>query len=869
MKLSYVFSMFIMTCQRRIHLCRQYWRFIGSLLIIGVLTGCVADKNFQFEAEIRPDNIDKLSIVDCLLPGQLRKLGTQMAYMTARRPIRTSAVNCEIRGGEYTAFDRANYATALKTWLPKASEGNAEAQVYVGEIYEKGMGITPDFTMAAMWYRKAAEQGNSTAQTNLGYLYEKGLGVDQDMVSALNWYRKASGLENSDLAFASSIEMSHPQVAKIQQQAAKYKAESEQYQQESAALREKLSFTKQQLENTRQQLESRKSEILQEREGVNQLRERLQREKQKTNKGKTVSEATTLEINRFEQELDKKIVELEHKEKTIARLEIKVREQEQALEIYKTGAERVATDKDRELIALRTELNQQKLSFSKLKAELRQVHGNLQQTQQEVNTQKQSLQQREDSLNVLKNKLNDSNQAKTSQEKENRTKLNTELVQLQQAFELQKQVLSKQTQEQTELIRQDQEKQQALKKQSEQIIALQERIVFENNKSGSGQNTADKLVALAGPKIEIIEPPLIVQRGTFLIKTRSGITKRTIIGKITAPAGLVSLFVNDKEESLDNNNMFKTNVLLNSAITPVDIVAIDRNSRRTELKLNIEPQAVLKSVKMVDAPSVNAQTKKPTLKNILPREIFGKYYALLIGNNTYSKLPHLDTAINDAEVVAGVLKNKYGFETKVLLDATRYDILKALNDYRKILTDKDNLLIYYAGHGILDKVNDRGHWLPVDAEPDSSANWISVQNVTDQLKIIEAKHVLVVADSCYSGSLTRSSVARLEAGMTMQKRAQWIKLMQDARSRMALTSGGLEPVLDGGGGNHSVFAKAFIDTLTKNNDLMESQTLYRNVSALVADAAQDQDFKQVPEYAPIRHSGHSAGEFFFYPKDLL
>ncbi|MEQ1779646.1 MAG: caspase family protein, partial [Nitrosomonas sp.] len=210
----------------------------------------------------------------------------------------------------------------------------------------------------------------------------------------------------------------------------------------------------------------------------------------------------------------------------------------------------------------------------------------------------------------------------------------------------------------------------------------------------------------------------------------------------------------------------------------------------------------------------------------------------------------------------------YGFETKVLVNANRYDILKALNDYRKILTEEDNFLIYYAGHGILDKVNNRGHWLPVDAEPDSSANWISVDNITDQLKIIAAKHILVVADSCYSGSLTRSSVARLEAGMTIGKRADWIKSLLNTRSRLALSSGGLEPVLDGGGGNHSVFAKAFIETLRKNNDIMESYTLYRDISALVADAAKAVDFNQVPEYAPISHAGHGAGEFFFYPKQL-
>ena len=57
--------------------------------------------------------------------------------------------------------------------------------------------------------------------------------------------------------------------------------------------------------------------------------------------------------------------------------------------------------------------------------------------------------------------------------------------------------------------------------------------------------------------------------------------------------------------------------------------------------------------------------------------------------------------------------------------------------------------MYYAGHGQLDRVNQRGHWLPVDAEPDSPANWISNISVTDILNAMALQQLLVVADSCY------------------------------------------------------------------------------------------------------------------------
>jgi hypothetical protein len=63
------------------------------------------------------DQADDLYIVDCLLPAQVRKLGHIATYLTARRATKTSAVDCEIRGGEYVVYNKANYSTALKIWL--------------------------------------------------------------------------------------------------------------------------------------------------------------------------------------------------------------------------------------------------------------------------------------------------------------------------------------------------------------------------------------------------------------------------------------------------------------------------------------------------------------------------------------------------------------------------------------------------------------------------------------------------------------------------------------------------------------------------------------------------------------------------------
>src|SRR5207249_4337072 len=250
---------------------------------------------------------------------------------------------------------------------------------------------------------------------------------------------------------------------------------------------------------------------------------------------------------------------------------------------------------------------------------------------------------------------------------------------------------------------------------------------------------------------------------------------------------LLSFTVNDQAQALDENGMFKARVPVAAPQTGVKLVAVDARGKRSMLEFVLVPDAALKDA-------------RPTVKSIASAVDFGAYYALVIGNQKYQKLPRLDTAADDALAVSEVLTNRYGFKATTLIDATRYQILSELNRLRTQLTEKDNLLIYYAGHGEIDRANLRGHWLPVDAEPDSDANWISSVAITDILNAMSVKHVLVVADSCYSGAMTRSSIGQLDPGITEDARITWIKALAKARSRTVLTSGGVQPVMDGGGG---------------------------------------------------------------------
>lgn len=235
---------------------------------------------------------------------------------------------------------------------------------------------------------------------------------------------------------------------------------------------------------------------------------------------------------------------------------------------------------------------------------------------------------------------------------------------------------------------------------------------------------------------------------------------------------------------------------------------------------------------------------------------FGRYHALIIGINKYQHLPNLKTAVNDARAVAKVLGEEYGFRTRLLINPIRREIVDALDEYREALEEKDNLLIYYAGHGWLDEEADRGYWLPVDAIPKRRSGWVSNATITDTLKALAAKHVMVVADSCYSGTLVRG------AAMGARKRnSDYWKRMASKWTRVAITSGGLEPVADNGVGGHSPFAKAFIDTLRDNDGVIDGTQLFSKMRRPVMLAA-----KQTPQYSDVRGAGHDGGDFLFVRK---
>jgi len=262
-------------------------------------------------------------------------------------------------------------------------------------------------------------------------------------------------------------------------------------------------------------------------------------------------------------------------------------------------------------------------------------------------------------------------------------------------------------------------------------------------------------------------------------------------------------------------------------------------------------------------PSPRGVTLTPQTANPSTLEDPGPYHALVIGINDYSHLRKLETAVNDATQVAQVLQDEYGFKTELLRKPTRHDIIGALDEYGRSLPEKSNLLIFYAGHGHHDRDTDKAYWLPADAESGNRANWISADDITDEVRSIQARHILVVSDSCYSGALGRSKEED-SVPLTPSQRANLLEKSLKEKSRRLMTSGGDEPVADGGAPGHSIFSYALLRGLThmEENAFVARELYNQWVYEYVGGKS-----GQTPQFDPIHNSGHEDGDFVFFRRE--
>jgi hypothetical protein len=237
--------------------------------------------------------------------------------------------------------------------------------------------------------------------------------------------------------------------------------------------------------------------------------------------------------------------------------------------------------------------------------------------------------------------------------------------------------------------------------------------------------------------------------------------------------------------------------------------------------------------------------------------IQGGYYALVIAVQDYidPSVNALQYPIQDSEKLVNALSTLYTFEPTnitLLKNPTRTAIIKTFDQLAKRLTEQDNLLIFYAGHGYWDERLKQGYWLPVDAAQNTRTEWISNGTIRDYVAGMASKHTLLISDACFSGGIfkTRDAFSG-ESPATLE--------LYKLPSRKAMTSGAMKEVPD-----KSVFVEYLIKRLRENKEkLLPAESLFASFRQAVINNSPN---RQVPQYGEIRETGDEGGDFIFVKK---
>lgn len=214
-----------------------------------------------------------------------------------------------------------------------------------------------------------------------------------------------------------------------------------------------------------------------------------------------------------------------------------------------------------------------------------------------------------------------------------------------------------------------------------------------------------------------------------------------------------------------------------------------------------------------------------------PPTAFGEYHALIIGINDYPYWPTLRFAEGDAADLAQILVAEYNFSPDNITqisgpDATRREVLSHLRRKLENLSEADNLLVFYAGHGQLDPLTESGFWIPYDGELTDESSWIRFTTITEYATAanVQAKSILIVTDSCYGGAIARSgpTPGHTDPDDGIDRYMATLNDLAGKRSRQVVASGGYEQVPD-----RSHFAELLKNALRSNSyDMIDVEYLF-------------------------------------------
>ena len=339
------------------------------------------------------------------------------------------------------------------------------------------------------------------------------------------------------------------------------------------------------------------------------------------------------------------------------------------------------------------------------------------------------------------------------------------------------------------------------------------------------------------PIVVITEPMVELKRGFKIVETK----RITVRGKATDPDGIFEIMVNGVEANVSENGEFVASVPLKYGKNDLIVKASDIKQATSTKTFTIKR-------KSPEVDEVIVENKKESKIDIG----FGKYHALIIGVSEYDDESVVDLSgepTKDAQALANVLTSMYGFDqtnVKILKDPTRSGIMKSFFELRKKVSQNDNLLIFYAGHGNYDKSSERGYWMPSDVNMEFEDNILLNTTLVSQIKALKTKHTLLIADACFSGSIFKSRSYSKEEKSAQRK--------YSLTSRKAITSGTLKTVP-----NKSVFIQYLLKKLKENQSkYLPTSKLFSMIEEPVLNNSEN-----IPQRGVIHGTGDEGGDFIF------
>lgn len=335
------------------------------------------------------------------------------------------------------------------------------------------------------------------------------------------------------------------------------------------------------------------------------------------------------------------------------------------------------------------------------------------------------------------------------------------------------------------------------------------------------------------PQIKILSPALV--EGEHLLSVDG---KVELIGEVTDASKIRFVSINTDIKMVDESGIFASIVSLLPGENRIRVKSMDEHSNMQE------------QVYVVDYfPPVVTLADKIN-KN-------SKYYGLIIGIDSYADegFPDLDNPIKDAENVFHSLTIGYTFDpenVRLLKNPKRSDIIRELDELRGLITENDNLLIFYAGHGYWDEDASVGYWLPSDASRVTTADWFRNSTLVDYLQAIKSRHTLLITDACFAGSIFKSRSVSMDTEVVYER-------IYEIKSRKAMTSGALTEVPD-----QSAFVKYLVKRLDENQETyLSSEELFGSFKMAVIRNSDG----VMPIFGDIQNVGDEGGDFIFLKRD--